>query len=108
MPSPSQESPNPLPALAAIALLVLSFGRWPYGFYTLMRFVVCGSAAYMALKANRQGKAAWIWTLGAIAVLFNPVLPVRMSRTDWQMFDLGAAAVLGAALVVLRRRPRTG
>jgi len=100
----TQNEMNPLPAVAAVALLLLCLGQWPYAFYTLMRFVVCGASAYMALESNRQHRAGWMWLLGAVALLFNPIFPVHMSRTDWRYFDLGAAVVLAAALAVLRRR----
>lgn len=94
-----------LPGIAAIALLLSCMGRWPYAFYTFMRVVVCGGSAYMAWEANRQSKSGWVWALGATAVVFNPLFPVRMARADWQFIDIGAAILLGSAVLVLRRAP---
>lgn len=91
----SRQLTSKLPAIIPAALLLGAvFGHWPYGFYTLMRFVVCGCAIYLAVNANRGGSGAWPWIMGGIAVLFNPIVPVRMHRSDWQIVDLVAALTL--------------
>ena len=84
-----------LPAVVpAVVLLAAVFGHWPYGFYTLMRLIVCGCAIYLAVEAKRMGSAAWPWVLGGVAVLFNPIVPMRMHRSDWQIVDSFAAITL--------------
>jgi len=46
-----------LAALASMALLSLAvLGRWPYGFYNVLRLVVCGSAIYVAQQAGVAGQ----------------------------------------------------
>jgi hypothetical protein len=82
-----------LAAASAIMLIAAAFGRWPYGFYTFLRLVVCGSAAFMAYLANGQKRLVWVVTLGAIAVLFNPIIPVHLTRSDWMPVDLVVAVV---------------
>lgn len=80
------------PAMASIVLLIVAaFSRWPYGFYVFMRFIVCGSAVYFAVGSHEAKKNSWAWVMGGLAVLFNPLIPVRMSRHDWRYFDLLAA-----------------
>jgi hypothetical protein len=49
----------------------------------------------------------WVWVFGAIAVLFNPVLPVRMARQDWQVVNVITAMFFISwitAAVVLKKR----
>lgn len=93
-----------LPAIIpALLLLAAVFGHWPYGFYTLMRLIVCGCAIYLAVGARRMGSTAWTWIMGVIAVLFNPIVPMRMHRSDWQIIDLATAIVL-LIFVALDRR----
>lgn len=58
--------------LPGALLAAAVFGRWPYGFYTMMRLIVCGCCVYLAAKAHERRIVAWTWTLGAMAVLFNP------------------------------------
>jgi len=42
--------------------------------------VVCGTAAYGAFKSVELEKSGWAWILGIIALLFNPIIPVHLSR----------------------------
>ena len=56
----NQRLAGKLPAIIPAALLLAAeFGRWPYGFYTLLRLVVCGCSAYLAVKANNTQNVAW-------------------------------------------------
>jgi uncharacterized membrane protein len=92
-----------LPAIIpALLLLAAVFGRWPYGFYTLLRFVVCGCSAYLAVKANNTRNVAWTWIMGGMAVLFNPILPIRIHRSDWQVVDALAAVTLFVFVAVYK------
>jgi len=92
-----------VPAISSIIFLLLAVsGRWPYGFYTLLRLVVCVSAVYLVFQANELKKTAWIWLMGGTALLFNPLIPVRLGRSDWQVFDLMAAVVFGVSLAAIR------
>jgi len=91
--------------IPAALLLSAVYGRWPYSVYILMRIVVCGCAIYLALRSTRTGRTAWVWILGGMAVLFNPVLPIRMHRSDWQVVDFISAAVLVAHAVLTRDSP---
>lgn len=93
------------PCLASIVLLMMAvFGRWPYSFYVLMRFVACGSAAYLAVGAHREMRHFWTWVMVAVALLFNPLVPVHMSRHDWQRLDVVGAFVFAIYVVILTRR----
>jgi len=95
------------PGIASVVILIVAvFGRWPYSFYVFMRFVACGSGAYLAVGAHRNKSQFWMWVMGALAVLFNPIVPVRMSRHDWQRFDVVGAVVFAIYLAVLAHRSR--
>ena len=95
--------------IPAVLLLAAVFGHWHYGFYTLLRFVVCGCAIYLAVKAGSTGSAAWTWIFGAMAVMFNPLLPIHLHRGMWRLFDLAAAlALLLFACLTKRTARQTG
>jgi hypothetical protein len=58
----------------------------PYAYYQVMRLAVCGAACFGSFTLKqRQG---WLWTMVIVAVLFNPLLPVRISRETWQVIDI--------------------
>jgi len=94
-----------LPIGASCALLLLAaFSSWPYGFYQLMRVVVCVSSVYLLFESKRIGKSFWSWTMGGIALLFNPIIPVHMRRSDWQPIDFLTAMVVLVSAYFLKRR----
>lgn len=74
----------------------------PYGYYTLTRIVVCGFAAFFAFIAWEGGSRVWTMMLGLIAVLFNPIIPIYLSRPTWFGLDVGVAVVFAAHLAFVR------
>jgi hypothetical protein len=95
--------PSKVAAIVSIVLLVLAvFSRWPYGFYSFLRIVVCGTAAWLAVEAYQLRKTPLACVLGGLAVLFNPLFPIYMRRTQWRWFDLLALLVLAISVVILR------
>ena len=88
-------------ALIAAVMLLLAFADWHYGYYQLLRLVVCAVAVWGAVLAYRAEKRGWTWVMGILAVIFNPVFPVRLEREIWSIMDLGAAVVLVASLRLL-------
>jgi outer membrane protein assembly factor BamE (lipoprotein component of BamABCDE complex) len=84
--------------LFATVLLIVALDRHPYGYYTFMRLVVTGVAAYGAVIAHGRANSTWTWVLGIVAVLFNPVLPVYLDREMWAGLDLATAGVLLVSL----------
>lgn len=87
---------HPAVWLVPAGLLFVASLPLPYGFYTFLRFVVCGAAAYLAFHEYgvRESVTAWAIGLGVIAVLFNLLIPVYLSREVWAPIDLVAAFTL--------------
>ena len=86
-----------IPALIAAAMLFGALVRWPYGYYTLLRWVTFAAAVFVAYCAYAYAKPWGIWAFIFIAALFNPILPVHLSRQAWQIIDLAAATTFIAA-----------
>jgi hypothetical protein len=90
----------------AAAMMVTSASGFGTGdFVTLAHFVVCVVAAYSATLVSEWARTAttsswrtkqrrWMWLYGSIALLFNPFLPVSLSRDTWSVFELGIALLL--------------
>ena len=69
----------------------------PYWYYQLLRWLVCFTAAIVAYYAY-QWQNLWApWLFGAIAVLFNPIVPFHFDRRAWAMVDVAAAVFMIAA-----------
>jgi hypothetical protein len=83
-------------------MLFLALAPWPYGYYQLLRFVVCGIASFIAFVAyNRQKKWA-VWLFGFIGVLFNPLIPIHLSRELWQPIDVICGIIFIAIAIILK------
>jgi hypothetical protein len=83
-----EKRPHLIPCIVAAAMLLLALAPWPYGYYQLLRFVVCGVAVYVAVMSYNWHKIWAVWLFGFIAVLFNPLIPIHLSRELWQPIDV--------------------
>ena len=75
---------------ATTAMLLLALLPLPYDFYTILRlvaFIVFSWAAYISYKNETQ---ILPWAFGLLLVLFNPIIPIHLSREVWIPIDLGA------------------
>lgn len=80
-----------LALLVAIAALVAAvIPVWPYGLYTLLRLVVTGVALF-AIYVLGTGDPKRTIGLVTVALLFNPIIPIHLSRLAWFPIDLGVA-----------------
>ena len=84
------------PALwVCVVMLFLAIpSGWPYGYYTLLRWVVCLTTGYFAYEDYRHGRRKSPILLGAIAILFNPIAPVHLNKADWALADFVVAIIL--------------
>ena len=74
-------------------MLVAALLPWPYGYYNFLRFCVCGSAAFLAYQQWTHDDAAskWAVVLVGIALLYNPLVPVHLTREIWTVLNFGTA-----------------
>ena len=74
--------------VSAFCFIALSSGL-PYGYFTLLRFVVFAVGAYLAYTVYEKDKQSlWVWAFGFIAVLFNPFIIIHLQRNQWTVIDL--------------------
>lgn len=89
-------------AIAVLFLFLALLDGWQYGFFTILRFVVFSSTAYVAYLAYEEQKVGWVWFMGAIAVLFNPFIPIYLTREVWVAIDSATALLLLLAIFGLK------
>lgn len=83
----------------------------PYGYYILLRWVCCGVFAYLAFQAFEHQRLAWIWILGITAGVYNPIVPVHLTREIWSVVNVitigvAVASVFSVTLKVEQRHKR--
>ncbi len=80
--------------LVPCAMLLLALAPWPYGYYRLLRLVVCGCVGFLAYRLREQEKTSWTVALSATAVIFNPLIPLHLTREIWAVLNVCGAAVI--------------
>ena len=105
----SQNKKKNIALLIATAFLFLALiDGWPYGFFTLLRFVVFVSTAYIAWMAYETQKEKWVWIFGFLAVLFNPFIIIHLDREIWSVIDLIVGMFMIVSLFALKLdKPKT-
>lgn len=80
--------------LIAAGMLFVALGRHPYDYYTILRWIACGVAAFTAYQAFEIKRIGWIFVFAVVALLFNPLVPLHLRRGTWECLNLAAAALL--------------
>ena len=99
----SETRPHAIPAAVAALALFAALGEWPYGYYTLLRLLVCGAGAYTAFVMYQWQKVGLAWLFGFIAVLFNPIVTVHLSRALWQPMDVICGTVFALVAIAVKK-----
>ncbi|WP_366108375.1 DUF6804 family protein [uncultured Brevundimonas sp.] len=73
-------------------MLVAAVGPWPYGYFMLLRLVVCGAAALLAYSLlQREMFRGLGWAFAALALLYNPIFRVHFEREFWMVLNVLSA-----------------
>ena len=91
--------------LAASALVLGLLWGSSAGFRIAMEMVVCVAALVVVTQAFRIGKYFWGAGFVALAVLFNPVAPLTLSRQIFLGLEWVSIAAFLGSLLFLRWRP---
>lgn len=89
--------------IAGVMLLLAIPAIWPYAYFQILRWVVMGVAIYNAYTANKFNITQWVFTMGIIAILFNPLFPLYFQKDIWMMLDLIAAVLMFVSIVKIKR-----
>jgi hypothetical protein len=97
-----------LATVAAVLLALATVFDWSYGYYNLLRVAVSLCSAYLAWFAVTSDRRSWAITFGVLVLLFNPLLPIYLTRGIWQVLDVVAAGPTIAGVPTgLRTRHRS-
>lgn len=97
----------PIAQIIGVAMLAWALAPInPYGYYVLLRIVVCGIFVYLAVKAHGLNKTGWAWGLGITAVIYNPLLRVHLNRDIWSLVNLATIVLLVITVWALRQSSR--
>lgn len=90
--------------LSGVLLLIGMAPVWPAWYDRfLVKIVVCLPAIWAAYMAYDERRPGWALILGLLAVGFNPIWPLPLSRGNWVAVYVVAAAVCFGAAQRFRR-----
>lgn len=85
------------------AMLAAALAPWAYGYYVLLRLVVCLASIAIAWRLRERG-GLLTWAFVALAILYNPIVRVPLGRDIWMIVNLMSLVPFG--LLALRQRNR--
>lgn len=80
--------------LVLSTLFLLCLAPMPYGFYSLIRFVAMIAFAIYAYVYYEKKNNKLAITFVSLAILFQPLLPIYLGRTLWNVVDVAVAVFL--------------
>lgn len=87
--------------ILSILMLFGAVAEWPYGYYTILRWITCITSILVVLQAFKRNidwaKVVFI----VIAILFNPLAPIYLSRNTWIPLDVITAILFIFAIRIL-------
>jgi hypothetical protein len=89
-----------LAVVTAVMLLVGIFSL-PYGYFQVLRWIVCGISIYLMYLAVKY-KESWIAAIfGVMSILFNPIFTIHFEKSVWQWIDAVCASVFIVSIFIL-------
>ena len=87
-------------------LLIIAVFEHPrnYDFYILLRWIICVISCLIAYRFLTWEKIKWVYTFGIIAFLFNPVIPIHLSRSEWVVIDFVVIFPFAVSMFFIRWR----
>ena len=94
--------PHLIPALIAGILLCIGIFPLPYGYYQMLRWIVCIIAVFITYISFNLSKVWAAAVFVVIAILFNPIFTIHFEKEAWQWIDAACGALFIASVFILR------
>lgn len=92
-----------IPQLIVSGMLIWAINSAnPYGYYILLRWVCCAVFAYLAFQASASKQRDWVWVLGVTAAIYNPIVPVHLTREIWSVVNVVIMAIAIASMFAIK------
>lgn len=73
------------------------------GYYGILRLVACTTCIYGMLYALKSEQVVWMTSMFVAAILFNPLDPIELKRTSWEVLDTLTIAFFVASIFFIRQ-----
>ena len=93
--------------LAAVMLVFAAAEKQSDSFYTLLRWVCCVVFAYSAVTSFHTKRMLWLGIFAVLGIVFNPLFPLGLDRTQWIMADWVSIGAMVTAAFIFWKEVRT-
>jgi hypothetical protein len=97
--------------LIAASLLFWAVSPHSHGFYTMLRWVICGIGVYSMFMTSEYTDQypelkGWQYVFALMVLTFNPILVLSLPREGWIVLDVLAALLMVASVLSIHKKPR--
>jgi hypothetical protein len=90
--------------IAEIILIGAMTFRNSYGYYILLRLIVCPLCVFFTIRLYRSNREIFAVFLGFLAVIYNPILSIRFPHGTWKLIDGATFMMIAVAIYLLRSK----
>lgn len=88
-----------------VAIIIPEFFKVPYAFYNIVRILSFSSLGYIAYYLFKQKEIFLLFFIGMFTILYNPLMPIFLSRFIWIVVDVLIILILiFASYKILRNK----
>jgi uncharacterized membrane protein len=98
----NQSIPRRAAQASALALILSVLPVWPYLYQTLLRYLVGVTAIFLVIRADELNKSSWVWLWIAVAIVFNPIVPLYLAPQTQAIMSLACGLVFVLSARILR------
>jgi len=92
------------PAIVTAVMSFVAILDLPYGYYQVLRFVVCIAAIYYLYKSYKHDSHLPVrWLAVGIAILFNPIAPIHLDRSIWVFLNVATGIYFATIYRTIKR-----
>ncbi len=82
--------------IVASVCLLLALLPMPYGYYQLLRLIVCGVSIWAAISTSKTNQTLTVLYV-LVALLYNPIFIIHFDRSVWGVINIITALFFGYA-----------
>lgn len=88
-----------------VLLLFMAVLPWPYGYYVFLRLALCLISVTIAFFQWKHDDAlsGWVVVFSGIAVLYNPLVPIHLTKEIWIFLNLATACLFFGHFLALKK-----
>ncbi len=90
--------------IVTACLLFWAIFHNPYDYYIILRWITFGVSLYCIYIAYGAEKKEWLFLFGMLSFIFNPIIPLHLSKDIWRFIDVISGIFLIVSMFFVKER----